>query len=161
VEGVIATHCASVQGVPPDRDDRPNIREFLRYAVVGGAQNGLNLLVFAGAVWVGVPYLLASVIAAVAALSFSFVLNHMWTFPSAESRVAARAIRFALIWAAVVALTLLVLAILVDVADLPRVLAQAIAILLAAPLSYGAQRRWAFRYDTAYSPADAGQANRC
>lgn len=145
--------------MPPDRHDRPNVREFLRYAVVGGAQNGLNLLVFAGAVWAGVAYLLASVIAAVAALSFSFVLNHMWTFPSSGSRVAARAIRFALIWVIVVALTLLVLAILVDVAGLPRVLAQAIAILLAAPLSYGAQRRWAFRYDGSYAPADAGHAN--
>jgi putative flippase GtrA len=144
VEGVIATHCGSVQGVTPDRADRPNIREFLRYAVVGGVQNGLNLLAFAAAVWAGVPYLLAAVIAAVVALSFSFVLNHLWTFPSPASHVPTRAVRFAIVWVAIVGLTLLALAILVDVAQLPHVPAQAIAILFGAPLSYAAQRRWTF-----------------
>jgi putative flippase GtrA len=128
------------------RDARggPNIREFLRYAAVGGAQNGLNLVVFAGAVWAGLPYLLAAVLAAVVALCFSFLLNHLWTFPDVDSHVPTRAIRFAIIWVAVVLLTLLVLAVLVDVAHLPRVGAQAIAIVFGAPLSYGAQRRWTF-----------------
>jgi putative flippase GtrA len=143
--------------VASDRGDRPNVREFLRYAVVGGAQNGLNLLVFAGAIWVRVPYILASVIAAIAALAFSFVLNHLWTFPSTESHVATRAVRFAVVWVAVVGLTLLVLALLVDVAHLPRVLAQAIAILLGAPLSYAAQRRWTFGYGTPYSAANSAE----
>jgi putative flippase GtrA len=153
VEGVMATHCGSVHGVTPDRADGRNIREFLRYAAVGGAQNGLNLLAFAGAVLAGVPYLLAALIAAVAALSFSFVLNHLWTFPNAESHVPTRAIRFAIVWVAIVALTLLTLAVLVDVAHLPRVLAQAIAILFGAPLSYAAQRRWTFGYGS-YSAAN-------
>jgi putative flippase GtrA len=152
VEGVIATHCGSVQGVTPHPADRPNIREFLRYAAVGGAQNGLNLLAFAGAVWAGVPYLLAAVIAAVVALSFSFVFNHLWTFPSTESHVPTRAVRFAIVWVAIVGLTLLALAVLVDFAHIPRVLAQAIAIVLGAPVSYAAQRRWTFGYGSAIRP---------
>jgi putative flippase GtrA len=139
----------------PNRADRPNVREFLRFAIVGGAQNGLNLLTFAGAIAVGVPYLLASVLAAIVALAFSFVLNHMWTFPDAQSRTATRAIRFAIVWVAVVGLALPVLAVLVDVAHLPRVLAQAIVIIVGAPLSYAAQRRWTFGYG---SPAVAEDA---
>jgi putative flippase GtrA len=142
----------------PHPTDRPNIREFMRYAVVGGAQNGLNLLAFAGAVWAGVAYLLAAVIAAVVALAFSFVLNHLWTFPSAESHVPTRAIRFAIIWVAIVGLTLLALAVLVDLAHLSHVLAQAIAILFSAPLSYAAQRRWTFGYGSP-SMTDAPRAS--
>jgi putative flippase GtrA len=144
--------------VVPDRPDRPNVREFLRFAVVGGAQNGLNLLTFAGAVWAGVPYILASVIAATVALSFSFLLNHVWTFPDAQSRTAGRAVRFVIVWAAIVALALPVLAVLVDVAHLPRVPAQAIVILIGAPLSYAAQRRWTFGYGSSYSAADEPRA---
>jgi putative flippase GtrA len=144
--------------VVPDRPDRPNVREFVRFGVVGGVQNGLNLLTFAGGIWAGVPYILASVIAAIVALSFSFVLNHIWTFPNAESRTASRAVRFVIVWAAIVGLALPVLAVLVDVAHLPRVLAQAIVILIGAPLSYAAQRRWAFGYGSSYSTADESRA---
>jgi putative flippase GtrA len=129
-----------------------HVRQFLRFAIVGGTQNGLNLLAFAGAVGIGVPYIVASVIAAIVALSFSFVLNHFWTFPDAESRTTRRAVRFVIVWAAVVALALPALALLVDVAHLPRVLSQTIVVLIGAPLSYAAQRRWTFGYG-APSPA--------
>jgi putative flippase GtrA len=111
---------------------------------VGGAQNGLNLVVFALAVAAGVPYLLASVLAATVALSVSFVLNLRWTFPGGKGRTTSRALRFVTIWITIVVLALPVLAILVSVAHLPRVLAQAIVILIGAPASYAAQRRWTF-----------------
>ncbi len=127
-----------------DLRERPNIREFVRYAVVGGAQNGVNLVVFALAVAAGVPYLLASVLAAMVALSVSFSLNLRWTFPSRTGRTASRAIRFVIIWIMIVVLGLPILAFLVNVTHLPQVLAQAIVILVGAPASYAAQRRWTF-----------------
>lgn len=127
-----------------DPPDRPNIREFIRFAVVGGIQNGLNLVVFALAISAGVPYILASVLAATVALLASFFLNLRWTFPRRAGRISRRAIRFVTIWIIIVLLALPILAILVTVAHLPRVLAQAIVILIGAPASYAAQRRWAF-----------------
>jgi putative flippase GtrA len=126
------------------RQNSPNLSEFIRFAVVGTAQNGLNLCVFALAVAGGVPYLFASVLAATAALSVSFALNRRWTFPGRTDQTTSRAIRFVTIWVMVVLLALPVLAVLVDVVHLPRVLAQAIVILIGAPASYAAQRRWTF-----------------
>jgi len=126
------------------RRNSPNLHEFIRFAVVGAAQNGLNLCVFALAVAGGVPYLLASVLAAVIALSFSFALNRRWTFPGRTDQTTSRAIRFVAIWVTIVLLALPVLAILVEVVHLPRVLAQAVVILIGAPASYAAQRRWTF-----------------
>jgi putative flippase GtrA len=126
------------------RRDLPNLFEFSRFAVVGVAQNGLNIVVFALAVAASVPYLLASVLAAAMALSLSFILNLRWTFPGVSGRTTGRAIRFATIWISMVLLGLPVLALLVSVAHLPRVLAQTVVIFVGAPVSYFAQRRWTF-----------------
>jgi dolichol-phosphate mannosyltransferase len=136
-----------------DHPDSPNVREFARFAVVGGAQNGVNLGVFALAISVGVPYIAASVLAAAVALAVSFALNLSWTFPGREGPASRRAVRFATVWIAILLLALPVLAILVSVAHLPRVLAQAIVILIGAPASYLAQRRWTFGDGRARSTA--------
>jgi len=140
----MAAYCGSVPDAMSERNDLPAIREFARFAVVGGVQNGLNLAAFALAVAAGVPYILASVLAALVALSVSFVLNLRWTFPGRTGQTTSRAIRYVAIWITMVALGLPFLAILVKVAHLPRVLAQAIMIVIVAPVSYGAQRRWTF-----------------
>ena len=97
-----------------------------------------------GAVARSVPYLFASVLAAAVALSVSFTLNRRWTFPGRTDQITGRAVRFVTVWIMIVLLALPVLAMLVDVAHLSRVLAQTIVILIGAPASYVAQRRWTF-----------------
>ncbi len=122
----------------------PDIRQFLRYAIVGAIQNGASFAVFVLAVSVNVPYLLAAVIAAVVALTLGFSLNLRWTFPGSEGERAERAIRFVVIWLIFVGIALPTLALLVEVAHLPRVLAQALILVFAAPFSFLLQRRWTF-----------------
>lgn len=135
---------------------RQDVRQFVRFAIVGLAQNGANLAIFALMVALGVPFILAAAIAAVVALAFSFVLNRRWTFPGTEDHTTRRAARFALVWLAFVAVALPTLALLVDVAHLPRVPAQALIIFVGAPLSYFIQRQWTFRAtDPAASVAPA------
>jgi dolichol-phosphate mannosyltransferase len=138
----------------------PNVRQFVRFAIVGVAQNGTNLAVFALFLALGIPFLLAAAIAAVIALALSFALNRTWTFPGTGDRTTGRAARFAAVWLAFVAVALPTLALLVDVAHLPRVPAQALIIFVGAPLSYLIQRHWTFRPadaapDEAHRPADA------
>jgi putative flippase GtrA len=123
-----------------------DIRQFARFATVGILQNGLNLAVFAAAIALTVPYLLASALAAVVALAMSFFLNRRWTFPGHSTRTATRAARFVTIWVTILLLGLPTLALLVSVAHLPRILAQAIVIAVGAPISYFAQRRWTFSH---------------
>jgi putative flippase GtrA len=137
-----------------------DVRQFFRFAVIGVLQNGLNLGAFALAVAHGIPFLIASVMAAVVALSVSFSLNRRWTFPGTTDRSANRAVRFATIWLAFVLLALPILALLVDVVHLPRVLSQAIIIIIGAPASYLVQRRWTFSQSVSQPPASdaAGSA---
>jgi len=143
------------------------LRQFVRFAIVGVAQNGTNLGVFALTVALGVPFVLAAAIAAVVALALSFALNRRWTFPGTSDRTAGRAARFALVWLAFVAVALPTLALLVNVAHLPRVPAQALIIFVGAPLSYFVQRRWTFQQDKpqprdrAISPAQPSAAKLC
>lgn len=133
------------------------MRQFLRFAIVGIAQNGANLGAFALMVALSVPFVLAAAIAAVVSLALSFALNRRWTFPGTGDRTAGRAARFALVWLAFVAVALPTLALLVNVAHLPRVPAQALIIFAGAPLSYFIQRRWTFRQPAvaAVTPAPA------
>lgn len=120
------------------------LRQFIRFSIVGVIQNGLNIGVFAVAVAGGMPFLVASVLAALLALIASFTLNRRWTFPGRTDQTTRRAIRFVTIWITIVLLALPFLAILVDVAHLPKVLAQTLVIIVGAPASYAAQRRWTF-----------------
>lgn len=124
-----------------------DLHQFIRFGIVGLLQNGVNLCVFALAIAINVPYLAGSVLAAAVALSVSFFLNLRWTFQAGSDRMTGRALRFATIWITIVLLGLPVLAVLVSVAHLPRIIAQAIIIAIGAPISYTAQRHWTFRHD--------------
>jgi putative flippase GtrA len=121
-----------------------NFHQFIRFAVVGVTQNGVNLGIFAVAVTWGVPFLLASVLAAGVALAVSFSLNRRWTFPGRTDQTTSRAMRFVGIWVTILLLGLPFLAMLVDIAHLPKIIAQTIVVVIGAPVSYAAQRRWTF-----------------
>jgi putative flippase GtrA len=119
--------------------------EFVRFAVVGVLQNGLNVAVFALATGLGMHYRVAAVVAALAALLASFALNRGWTFPGRTAPIHHQGARYALVFASAVALGVVLLTFLVEVAGLPEVAAQVAAILVVAPLSFLAQRAWVFR----------------
>jgi putative flippase GtrA len=140
-------------------DSRP-LHEFLRFALVGALQNGVNLATFAIAILVGVPLLLAAALAAIIALAVSFGFNRAWAFKDRKDRARVRAARFVTIWTTFVLLGPPTLAALVHVFHLPRVLAQAIVILVGAPFSYIAHRRWTFRVESADASLPAADALR-
>ena len=129
-----------------------DLRQFVRFAVVGGTQSATNLALFALALALGVPLVLAAVTAAIPAFALSFTLNRLWTFPGAEGQTTRRAFRFVFVWLAFVAVALPTLVLLVDVVHLPRVAAQGLIIAVGAPLSYLLQRRWTFASAPAQGP---------
>ena len=120
--------------------------QFARFAVVGVLQNSLNLLTFAAAIAIDVPYLLASLIAAAVALATSFFLNLRWTFAAYSGRTTTRAVRYVTVWVTIVLLGLPALAVMVNIAHLPRIVAQGVVIAIGAPVSYLVQRRWTFNH---------------
>jgi putative flippase GtrA len=128
----------------PHRRSLPH--QFVRFAAVGASGYVLNLGVFALAVdGLDVHYRVAAVLGFLVAVTSNFLLNRHWTFAGHGGRGSHQAIRFLVVSVAAFLLGLLLLTVLVDVAGLPSVLAQAISIVAATPLSFVANRLWTFR----------------
>jgi putative flippase GtrA len=109
-------------------------------------QNGVNLAIFALTIAAGAGYALAAMLANVSGLALSYVLNRLWTFRAAPpQRIHHQLARYVVTFASAVGLGVAILVLLVETFAVPEVLAQAIAIVIVAPLSYLVQRSWVFR----------------
>ena len=137
--------------------NRSRLVEAARFGAVGAAQNLLNIAVFALLVAVGVGYLAAAVVAAVVALLASFLANRAWTFAGApERRATGQVTVYAAIFGAASLGALGLLAFFTEVIGLPKVIGQALSLLLMAPSSYLAQRHFTFRAGRATTIRRAG-----
>jgi len=118
--------------------------QFLRFCVVGGIGYITNLVVFAPLVrFAQMPYLLAACIAYACGWVVALIGHRHWTFGERESSVVGQGFRYFAVSALVLAADLVVLRILV-LAGVETVLAQAIALAIVTPLSFGLNRLWAF-----------------
>jgi putative flippase GtrA len=70
-------------------------REFATFTIVGTAAAGLNLVVVAGTVPLGVSPLVANVVGFLLAFALSFVGHARWSFPAAGRSVGLALRRFA------------------------------------------------------------------
>ena len=75
----------------------------------------------------------------------NFVLNRHWTFDARDGRARSQAIRFLLVSLAAEAFSLALLTLLVEVAGVAKVPAQAIAVAGSMPLNFLGNKLWSFR----------------
>ncbi|MEJ7787762.1 MAG: GtrA family protein [Solirubrobacteraceae bacterium] len=129
-----------------DAKARPSAgAELLRYALVGLLQNSANLVIFTGALALGIAYWLCAGVAAIAALVLSFVLNRRFTFTQSGGAVGHQLWRYVVVVAASISAGIGVLVLAVEVGRLGAVVGQLVAIVAVAPPSYLAQKHWTFR----------------
>jgi putative flippase GtrA len=118
--------------------------QFVRFAIVGASGYALNIGVFALA-HLAMDYRLAAAVAFSVAVANNFLWNRAWTFRDARGHTGFQAARFLAVSVAAFAFGLLVLDVLVRDARVEPVLAQAIAIVVATPLSFVGNKLWSFR----------------
>jgi putative flippase GtrA len=94
---------------------------------------------------VGLDHRAAAVIAFVVALTNNFFWNRHWTFRAGGGHAGFQAARFLVVSIGAFLFSLVVLELLVSVAGLPDVPAQALAIACATPLNFAGNRLWSFR----------------
>lgn len=122
--------------------------QLFQFGVVGGSGYVINLIVFAlltGAT--DVHHVLAAVAAFVVAVSNNFVLNRIWTFRqqgAREDHAGFQAARFFAVSLVGLAVNLVVLTLLVDVAEVAELPAQAIAVAFATPVNFIGNKLWTF-----------------
>lgn len=124
-----------------------NWLQLVRFALVGASGYVVNLAVFALLVHgPGADYRFAAFCAFVVAVGNNFFWNRHWTFRTARGEHAGfQAARFLLVSVVAFVVGLAVLEVLVSVAELPKVPAQALAIIAATPLSFVGNKLWSFR----------------
>jgi putative flippase GtrA len=119
--------------------------QLVRFACVGASGYVVNLAVFATAVHAaGIDYRLAATVAFLVAVTNNFVWNRHWTFRAHDGHAGFQAARFFTVSVAAFLFNLLALQLLVGTAGLPEVPAQAMAIVLATPVSFAGNKLWSF-----------------
>ncbi len=117
-----------------------------RFACVGASGYVVNLAVFAACVHVlSIDYKVAAVVAFVVSVLNNFWWNRHWTFSAKESHPGPQVARFFTVSLIAFGFSYVVLVSLVDGAGFAKVVAQAISIIAATPLSFVGQKLWSFR----------------
>jgi putative flippase GtrA len=117
-----------------------------RFVAVGASGYVVNLAMFAMCVHLlGIDYRISAVIAYVVSVVNNFWLNRHWTFGAKHDHPMFQAVRFFAVSLLTFGFTYVVLITLVDDVSLPKVVAQAIAIVAGTPLSFLGQKLWSFK----------------
>jgi putative flippase GtrA len=119
--------------------------QLAKFCTVGASGYVVNLAVFSalvlGADW---HHLAAATVSFLVAVTNNYTWNRLWTFRGHRGHVAYQGIRFLIVAICALAANLIVLEALVW-SDLPKVPAQAIAIILVTPLNFVGNKLWSFR----------------
>jgi putative flippase GtrA len=119
--------------------------QLVRYAIVAGVGYLLALAVYAGELAVGVrPYPAVAVIFVLNGI-FNFVGVRRWAFPPSGRTPRSEGLRFTCVAALSLVVNYSCFACLYSLAGVPATLAQAVAIAVAAPVGFVANRLWSFR----------------
>jgi putative flippase GtrA len=119
--------------------------QLLKFCVVGSIGYAVNLGVYSVLVHVAsVHYIVAAVVSFAVAVTNNYTWNRLWTFRRERGHVAIQGMRFLVVSLAALGANLAVLAVLVAL-EIPKVPAQAVAIIVVTPLSFLGNKLWSFR----------------
>jgi putative flippase GtrA len=122
-----------------------NWLQLAKFCVVGASGYAVNLGVYTALLHgAGMHYLLAAVCSFAVAVTNNYAWNRLWTFRRQRGHVFLQGARFLLVSVLALGANLAALAALVAL-GVPKVPAQAAAIILVTPLSFLANKLWSFR----------------
>jgi putative flippase GtrA len=113
----------------------------LRFLFVGALNTLFGYAVFALLVYLAVPYQVALLLALIIGVAFNFLTTGAVVF---DGLLADAIPRFVVVYAAMYVFNLAILTVLVEV-GLDKIVAQAVCLLIVAPVTYVALKRFVFR----------------
>lgn len=120
--------------------------QLLQFGVVGASGYIVNLAVFAVAVGpLSVHHIPAAIIAFCVAVTNNFWWNRHWTFGARDGHAGFQAARFFAVSVTAFLIQVAILELLVTSADMRKVLAQAVSLVLATPVNFIGNKMWSFR----------------
>ena len=131
--------------------------QLVKFSVVGASGYVINLGVYAGLLkGADVHYRTAAVLAFCVAVTNNFLWNRHWTFKATHSHAGFQAARFLVVSLFALVFNLVVLELLVAVAGVPKIPAQAAAVLAATPMNFVGNKLWSFGRPVATNRRAAG-----
>jgi dolichol-phosphate mannosyltransferase len=125
--------------------DAGNWWQLARFTAVGASGYVVNLITFAICVHaLDIDFRIAAVIAFLVAVSNNFWWNRHWTFDARGGHAGHQAVRFLVVSLAAFGVNFAVLEVLVTVAGLKELVAQAIAVAAATPCNFVGNKLWTF-----------------
>jgi putative flippase GtrA len=125
---------------------RANWEQLFKFCAVGAVGYGVNLVVYTLLLRVaGFHYAAAAVGSFVVAVTNNYIWNRIWTFRKHRGGVVVQGARFLAVSSLALVANLVVLALLVRVAGLGELPAQAVAIVLVTPVNFVGNKLWSFR----------------
>ena len=119
--------------------------QLAKFCTVGATGYAVNLAVFATLIhWADMHYIPAAVCSFLVAVTNNYIWNRAWTFRHQRGHIAYQGLRFLVVSTIALAANLAFLAVLVAL-GMPKVPAQAIAIVLVTPWNFVANKLWSFR----------------
>jgi dolichol-phosphate mannosyltransferase len=127
-----------------------NWLQLAKFCAVGASGYVVNLSVFAICFeLLGLHHLVAATAAFAVAVMNNFWWNRHWTFSARAGRTSFQAARFFAVSVAAFLLAAAVLELLVAVAGVPELAAQATSLIVATPLNFVGNKMWSFSLELA------------
>ena len=124
--------------------------QLVKFCAVGASGYVVNLSVFALCVeGLGAHHLVGATVAFVVAVLNNFWWNRHWTFRARSGHAGFQAARFFTVSVVAFLFAASVLELLVSVAEMPELPAQAISIIAATPLNFIGNKMWSFALEFA------------
>jgi putative flippase GtrA len=119
--------------------------QLAKFSTVGASGYVVNLAVFSALV-LGADFhhLVAATVSFLVAVTNNYTWNRLWTFRGQRGHVAYQGIRFLVVAVCALVANLILLETLIWI-GLPKIPAQAIAIVLVMPLNFVGNKLWSFR----------------
>jgi dolichol-phosphate mannosyltransferase len=118
--------------------------QLAKFCAVGASGYAVNLAVYSLLLNAGHHYSLAAAISFLVAVTNNYTWNRLWTFRGQRGHIAYQGLRFLVVALIALAANEVILAALIA-ADLGKVVAQAIAIVLVTPINFIGNKLWSFR----------------
>jgi putative flippase GtrA len=133
-----------VRAAPSIAAESPSLaQQLVRFAVVGVSNTALSWSLYALGVKLGVWYPVAAAASFAVGAINGYTLNRVWTFRAGEFS-AGRLARYVCVQAGALSANVVVLVVLVELAGVPRLPGQFVALAVVSVLNFTATRRFAF-----------------
>ena len=118
--------------------------QLAKFCTVGASGYVINLAVYSALVLSGVHYAVAAVCSFLVAVTNNYTWNRVWTFRRQRGHLVFQGVRFLLVSTVALGANLTFLTALVAL-GVPKIPAQAVAIVLVTPWNFVANKLWSFR----------------